>query len=83
MLIEIDHHFDTTSALVGTQFIDTAAPVVQVMLAALKGSPSAQAVAGYSEVSNHPRYEGKTRWEVLVAEVVRLNDATARGILGV
>jgi hypothetical protein len=83
MQIVIDHHFDTLGNLVGVQFIDTADPVVQAMLTAFKGNSAAQTTAGYLETSNHPSYKGKTRWQVILSEVVRLNDATARGILGV
>lgn len=38
---------------------------------------------GWDQLANHPLYPGKTLMQVLLAEVVRLNDAAARGVLGV
>jgi hypothetical protein len=84
MTIVFDHYVDPVTGVVfGNQSIDTSDPAVQAMLTAAKVSAAAQTTAGYSVMSNHPSYPGKTRWQVILAEVVRLNDAAARGILGV
>ena len=64
-------------------YIDTNDPVVQSILASLKDSVDARIKAGYEEISDHVSYKGKSRWEVIKAEVVRINDPVGRGILGV
>jgi len=38
---------------------------------------------GWDLPSSHPTYPGKTRLQVLAAELIRLNDAAARATLGV
>jgi hypothetical protein len=84
MVIVFDHYIDQSTGFVfGTQSIDTADPAVQAMLTAVKASPAVQTSAGYSVMSNHPSYPAKTRWQVILVEVARLNDPIARGILGV
>jgi hypothetical protein len=83
MQIIFDHDVDAKGNIIATHFIETLDPAAQAMLAAVKVSAATQTTAGYSVMSNHPTYPGKTRWQVILAEVVRLNDAAARGILGV
>lgn len=38
---------------------------------------------GWDQPANHPLYPGKTVLQVLRGEIVRLNDAAARAVLGV
>jgi hypothetical protein len=83
MQIIFDHDVDAKGNIVASHLIETSDPAVQAMLTAVKVSAATQTAAGYSIMSNHPTYPGKTRWQVILAEVVRLNDVAARGILGV
>lgn len=83
MIITIDHEFDGFGKVVGFHRIDTSDPNVQAMFTALKGDPVAIAKAGYGDVTKLPAYQGKTRWEVILEEVIRLDDKTARPLLGV
>lgn len=83
MIIVFDHDFDSTGGILSTHSIDTSTAIVQTMLTALKGNVAAQVTAGYAVISKHPSYVGQTRWQAVIGEVVRLNDSTARGILGV
>lgn len=83
MTILFDAEFAADGTVLATHQIDTADPQVQNMLAALKGSPAAIAKAGFGDVTKLPPYPGKTRWEVIEAEVVALDDKPARAILGV
>jgi hypothetical protein len=83
MKIVFDHDVDAAGNILTSHYVDTTDPNVQAMLTTVKVSAAAQTTAGYGVMSNHPGYPGKTRWQVVLSEVVRLNDATARGILGV
>lgn len=46
-------------------------------------TPASVNGTGHEVIAVHPLYNGKTRLQVLLAEVVRLNDAAARAVLGV
>jgi hypothetical protein len=83
MLIIFDHDLDAQGNTITNHVIDTANPAVQAMLTATKATVAAQTLAGYSQITKHPSYVGMTRWQAILGEVVRLNDVTARGILGV
>lgn len=83
MTITFDAEFATDGTFLGAHKLDTADPQVQTMLAALKGNPAAIAKAGFGDATKLPPYPGKTRWEVIEAEVIALDDKPARAILGV
>lgn len=83
MKIAFDHDVDSQGNIVGTHFIDTSDPAVQSMLTALKSNVAAQTTAGYGIVSKMPTYTNQTRWQAILGEAIRLNDVTARGLLGV
>lgn len=38
---------------------------------------------GWEQITKHPSYPGQTRLQALIGEIVRLNDAPSRAILGV
>jgi hypothetical protein len=83
MQIVFDYDFNSAGDVVSTHYIETSDSSVQAMLTGVKVSAAAQTTAGYSVMSKHPAYPGKTRWQVVLAEAARLNDPIARGILGV
>lgn len=83
MIIVIDHHLDVNGVTQAVQFIDTADPAVQTLLTSLKGNVAAQVAAGYGVITKLLAYPGQTRWQAILGEVVRLNDTTARPLLGV
>lgn len=39
--------------------------------------------SGWDVLTKHPAYPGQTRLQAAIAEIVRLNDVHARGVLGV
>lgn len=83
MKIIIDRDVDSAGNTICSHVIDTSDPAVQAMFTVLKGNVVAQTAAGYGVITKHPSYLGQTRWQAVLGEVVRLNDLTARGILGV
>lgn len=38
---------------------------------------------GWDVITKHPTYPGQTRLQALIGEIIRLNDAPSRAILGV
>lgn len=83
MIIVFDHDLNLDGSILSNHFIDTSSAAVQAMLTSNVSTVANQVSSGYSVMSKHPTYPGKTRWQVILAEVVRLNDTTARTILGV
>ena len=83
MHIIFDHDLFPDGSVSATHSIDTSDPAVQAMLTSLKGNVANQTTSGYNVPSKLSAYNGQTRWQAVLGEVVRLNDATARGILGV
>lgn len=83
MRIIFDHETLPDGTITAVHSIETSDPAVQAMLTACKGNAAAQVTAGYGVPSKVPTYNGQTRWQAVLGECVRLNDATARGILGV
>jgi hypothetical protein len=45
--------------------------------------PELMAGSGWDILSKHPVYPGKTRHDVLLAEIIRLNDPVGRKALGI
>jgi hypothetical protein len=66
---------DPRNALVKMDVID--------FLALLQSTPALVAGTGWDQITTLLTYPGKTLLQVLQSEVVRLNDAAARAILGV
>jgi hypothetical protein len=98
MRIEFDYSFDTSGNVSAKHFVETTPgdqdkathpmlgpdPVDFIHLAAAWVSGKIPvAGTGWDMQSSHPSHPGKTRLEVFVAEVIRLNDTEARKILGV
>lgn len=83
MRIQFDHEVAADGSITVIHTIETSDPAVQAMLTACKGNPAAQNAAGYSVITKHVGYVGLTRWQAVLGEVIRLNDVTARGFLGV
>ena len=84
--VEGRHLIETTPGLY-PQFVvpvlgAVAVDVIQ-LIRALHTGLIPLAGTGWDVISKHPAYQGMTRLEVLVAEIIRLNDAPARGVLGV
>jgi hypothetical protein len=52
-------------------------------LALLQSTPALAVGTGWDQATKIPIYPGKTLLQVALSEVVRLNDASARAILGV
>jgi len=96
MLIEFDFDFDAGGNIIAKHIWDSSpANVIThpdgvtgkvhaliVMKLVKDGSPLVKQ-HGWDVVSKHPTYPGKTRLQVLLAEIVRLNDTPARALLGV
>lgn len=98
MHIVFDYDNPPGSPLEGRHFIDTTPGVYpQVVVAAIQAAPLDViqyvkalhagtipiAGTGWDAITKHPTYPGQTRLQALVAEIIRLNDAPARAILGV
>ena len=81
--IVIDVDLDEHGNVAARHVLDTADAASIALLTNLKASAVLQGQHAYSVVSKHPNYPGKTRWQVLLAEVVRLNDLSGRTALGV
>jgi hypothetical protein len=98
MRIEYDYDHDANNNIVARHFIETtpglypqftvaavsAVPVdvIQVLKAFHAGTIPI-AGTGWDVITKHPTYPGQTRMAALVGEIVRLNDAAARTVLGV
>lgn len=83
MVIEFDTVYFEDGSTAGVVTVDTSDPAAQKTLQGLVDKTLDLNASGWGEISKHPGYEGKTRLDVLQAEVVRLNDAEGRKILGV
>lgn len=98
MHIIFDYDNPPGSPIEGRHFIETAPGAQpQVLIAALGALPVDViqfikalhlgtvpiAGTGWDQITKHPTYPGQTRLQALVAEIVRLNDAPSRAILGV
>jgi hypothetical protein len=97
MRIEFHYDLDQFGNVSGIHYVETTpsdqykvnhpaydGPIDFIHLAAAWVSGNIPVVGtGWDLPSSHPSYPGKTRLEVLVAEVIRLNDTEARKILGV
>lgn len=49
----------------------------------LHTTPALVPGTNWDDITNHPLYPGKTRLQAFAGEIVRLNDAAARAVLGV
>ena len=83
MLIDIDFDLDAEGGILARQQVDTSDVNSLDMLVDLQKGRKNQTQAGWDVMSKHPQYPGKTRFEVMLAEIVRLDDKEARGALGV
>jgi hypothetical protein len=72
MLIEFDYDFHHDGTVGATHWVDSADPVVQQVFAGLDAGTIDMAASGWGEISSHPGYPGKTRYEVVKAEMARL-----------
>jgi hypothetical protein len=98
MRIEFDYDFDSSGGILARHFIDTAPGkyplVTHVALGALPvdliqlikawhTGTIPIAGTGWDVITKHPSYPGQTRFAALKAEIIRLNDTAARGVLGI
>lgn len=83
MRIIFDHDLMSDGSIAAIHYIETSDPAVQAVLTSAKAGLAAQTTAGFNVLTKHPSYLGQTRWQAILGEVVRLNDTTARPILGV
>lgn len=98
MIIVFDYDHPPGSPIEGRHFIETTpGAYVQVTVPAIQAAPVDViqfinalhkatipiAGTGWDQITKHPAYPGETRLAALVAEIVRLNDAPSRAILGV
>lgn len=98
MVIVFDYDNPPGSPMEGRHFIETtpgkypqftaaalgATPVDVIhFIAALHTGLIPMAGTGWDVITKHPSYPGQTRLAALVGEIIRLNDAPARAILGV
>jgi hypothetical protein len=98
MRIEFHYDLDQNNNIIARHFVETApgmypqythptlgvAPVdvIHLITAFFKGTiPILN--TGWDLPTNHPTYPGKTRMQAFIGEVVRLNDAASRTLLGV
>lgn len=82
MRIHIHDEISDQGVKVGEHVIHTEDAVTMALLVPIVKGVRAAAGTGWELPSNHPSYLGKTRLEVLKAEVIRLNDAAARATFG-
>lgn len=98
MHIIFDYDNPPGSPIEGRHFIETApgaqpqvlvpalgatpVDVIQLINAWHKGTVPI-AGTGWDVITKHPTYPGQTRLAALIAEIIRLNDAPSRAILGV
>lgn len=84
--VEGRHTIETTPGLY-PQFTHPALGVNPVdvihLIAAWHTGTIPIAGTGWDVITKHPAYPGQTRLAALIGEIVRLNDAPARAILGV
>lgn len=98
MLHVFDYEFPPGSPIEGRHGIDlapgaqpqvtipaiSATPIdVVQMIKALHLGTFPIAGTGWDVITKHPSYPGQTRLAALIGEIVRLNDAAVRAILGV
>lgn len=98
MFIDIDHDLDAHGNILGVHQFDPDASGADAVsnypgykpgntnadwLKWFMSNPKLHAQAGWLDVSNHKRYTGLTRLDVLKEEAIRLNHANARKALGV
>lgn len=98
MRIEFDFDFGQSGEIVGVHFIDTEpgkwpkfshvalggspVDVIHHIAARHRGQIPMQG-SGWEVPSKHPAYPGKTRHEVLINEIIRLNDVASMRVLGI
>lgn len=70
--------FQVTNAALGAIAVD----VIQLIKGMHLGTVPI-AGTGWDVVTKHPSYPGQTRLAALIGEIIRLNDAPSRAILGV
>lgn len=98
MHIVFDYDFPPGSPIEGRHFIETTpGGQSQVLVPAISATPVDViqlikafhlgtvpiAGSGWDVITKHPTYPGQTRLAALLGEIVRLNDATARTVLGI
>jgi hypothetical protein len=71
MRIEYDYDFHADGTLAATHFVDTDDPLVEQTLAGLDAGTIDMTASGWGVISRHPDYSGKTRYEVVKAEMAR------------
>lgn len=84
--VEGRHFIETTSGLYPQILVPavSAVPVdVIQFIKALHLGTIPITGTGWDVITKHPTYPGQTRLAALLAEIIRLNDAPARAILGV
>lgn len=98
MRIVFDYDNPPGSLMEGRHYIETTPGAYpQVVAAAIQAAPLDViqlikafhagtipiAGSGWEVITKHPAYPGQTRLAALIGEIVRLNDAPSRAILGV
>lgn len=98
MRIEFDFDFGPDGQILGRHFVETspggqpqsshptlgAIPVDVIhLIAAFHTGTIPIAGTGWDVITKHPTYPGQTRLAALIGEIIRLNDAPSRAILGV
>lgn len=82
-LIVIDHEISGEGHDVGRHLMDLDDPATLATLTHFAVPANRTANGPFSEISKHPNYVNMTRWQVITAEVRRVNHVQARAILGV
>lgn len=81
MVVEIDYILDADGSVLGTQTVNTLdIDVIHVIKSILIGAIDPKQ-AGWSDLTNHPDYQGQTRFDVLKGEIERKGNANDRALI--
>lgn len=83
MHIVFDVEYDTDGSIFGRHTIDTDDGVALQTLKNIRDGKLPIEGTGWDVLSSHPDHIGETRFEAVIAEIVRLDHEESRAILGV